>query len=148
MAANERPDNERALNADDVLMVATVKDTPTDIEELTQVKNQLVSTIESRFYDAERGRKSDESRWLKAYHNYRGVYGKDVKFRENENSRVFVKITKTKVEGMEKTMREGYITKEEFDPIKKIVYGLVGLILLGAGGILVDLIFASKQVVP
>ena len=58
------------------------------------------------------------------------------------------KITKTKVEGMEKTMREGYITKEEFDPIKKIVYGLVGLILLGAGGILVDLIFASKQVVP
>lgn len=57
----------------------------------------LAREIENRFYEAERGRDGDESRWLTAYRNYRGVYGKDVRFRENEKSRVFVKVTKTKV---------------------------------------------------
>ena len=34
---------------------------------------------------------------VKAYENYRGLYSKNIKFRESEKSRVFVKITKTKV---------------------------------------------------
>ena len=42
-------------------------------------------------------RDTDEKRWIKAYENYRGLYSKGVKFRESEKSRVFVKITKTKV---------------------------------------------------
>ena len=57
----------------------------------------LVGTILDRFYKAEDARKSDERRWLRAYENYRGLYGKTVKFRESEKSRIFVKITKTKV---------------------------------------------------
>jgi len=57
----------------------------------------LVGTITDRFAKAEDSRRSDENRWLKAYENYRGLYGKSVKFRESEKSRVFVKITKTKV---------------------------------------------------
>ena len=60
-------------------------------------KSNLVGTIQSRFYQAEDARNSDEARWLKAYENYRGLYNKSVKFRDSEKSRIFVKITKTKV---------------------------------------------------
>ena len=60
-------------------------------------KQNLVGIIQGRFYQAEEARNSDERRWLKAYENYRGLYNKTVKFRESEKSRIFVKITKTKV---------------------------------------------------
>ena len=61
------------------------------------LQNNLVGLIEDRFVSAENSRDLDESRWLAAYHNYRGLYGKNIRFRESEKSRVFVKITKTKV---------------------------------------------------
>ena len=61
------------------------------------LQNNLVGLIQDRFLSAENARDLDESRWLTAYHNYRGMYGKNVRFRESEKSRVFVKITKTKV---------------------------------------------------
>ena len=57
----------------------------------------LVGIIKSRFALAETARDSDERRWLQAYENYRGLYNKGVKFRESEKSRIFVKVTKTKV---------------------------------------------------
>lgn len=57
----------------------------------------LVGIINGRFTLAEEARNSEETRWLKAYENYRGLYSKSVKFRESEKSRIFVKITKTKV---------------------------------------------------
>ena len=57
----------------------------------------LVGIIKSRYALAETARDSDERRWLQAYENYRGLYNKGVKFRESEKSRVFVKVTKTKV---------------------------------------------------
>ena len=60
-------------------------------------KTNLVGIIKSRFTVAEDSRRSDESRWLKAYENYRGLYNNSVKFRDSEKSRIFVKITKTKV---------------------------------------------------
>jgi len=60
-------------------------------------KINLVGLVQSRFGLAEDARDSDETRWLEAYENYRGLYGKRVKFRESEKSRVFVKVTKTKV---------------------------------------------------
>ena len=59
--------------------------------------SNLAQLVQSRFEEAEDGRDGDESRWLDAYHNYRGIYNKNVKFRENEKSRVFIKVTKTKV---------------------------------------------------
>ena len=59
--------------------------------------NALVGLIRERFYQAETSKVYDEKRWLKAYRNYRGLYGPEMAFRENEKSRVFVKITKTKV---------------------------------------------------
>ena len=57
----------------------------------------LVGIVQSRFGIAEQARETDETRWLESYENYRGLYGKRVKFRESEKSRVFVKVTKTKV---------------------------------------------------
>ena len=60
-------------------------------------KSNLVGIIKSRFTVSEDARRSDESRWLKAYENYRGLYNKSIKFRDSEKSRIFVKITKTKV---------------------------------------------------
>ena len=59
--------------------------------------NPLVGLIRSRFQQAETSKVYDEKRWLKAYRNYRGLYGPEMAFRENEKSRVFVKVTKTKV---------------------------------------------------
>jgi hypothetical protein len=60
-------------------------------------KSNLVGIVKSRFQVAEDSRRSDESRWLRAYENYRGLYNKSIKFRDSEKSRIFVKITKTKV---------------------------------------------------
>jgi hypothetical protein len=60
-------------------------------------QTNLVGIITNRFQLAEDARKTDETRWLKAYENYRGLYNKSVKFRDSEKSRIFVKITKTKV---------------------------------------------------
>ena len=60
-------------------------------------QTNLVGIIKSRFAIAEESRDSDEKRWLRSYENYRGLYNKSVKFRESEKSRIFVKITKTKV---------------------------------------------------
>jgi len=61
------------------------------------LRKNLVGLINDRFASAESARDLDEGRWLTAYHNYRGLYAKNVKFRESEKSRVFVKVTKTKV---------------------------------------------------
>ena len=56
----------------------------------------LVGLVKKRFSNAERARLGDEGRWLAAYQNFRGMYGKKVRFRESEKSRVFIKVTKTK----------------------------------------------------
>ena len=61
------------------------------------VRLKFVGLIEDRFEQSERAREHDEARWLQAYHNFRGLYPKNVKFRESEKSRVFIKVTKTKV---------------------------------------------------
>ncbi len=60
-------------------------------------KQNLVGIIHGRYAQAEDARQTDETRWLKAYENYRGLYKNSVKFRDSEKSRIFVKITKTKV---------------------------------------------------
>ena len=58
---------------------------------------RLAGFVYNKFDESERARRSDEERWLEAFHNYRGKYYKNVHFREHEKSRVFVKVTKTKV---------------------------------------------------
>lgn len=57
----------------------------------------LVQDIQEKFQAAKDARRSHEERWNRAWYNFRGEYGKEVQFTEMERSRVFVKITKTKV---------------------------------------------------
>ena len=66
-------------------------------QEKQQEATRLASFVYDKFITSERARQSDEDRWLEAFHNYRGQYYKNVQFREHEKSRVFVKVTKTKV---------------------------------------------------
>ena len=58
--------------------------------------SNVVTFVNERFKRAEDARNADEERWLRAYRNYRGVYGPDVQFTSTEKSKVFVKVTKTK----------------------------------------------------
>ena len=57
----------------------------------------LVAHVKKKFTSAEDGKNEDESRWLKAYKNYRGIFDSTTQFRSSEKSKVFVKITKVKV---------------------------------------------------
>ena len=57
----------------------------------------IVSYVQQRFDKAETARHGEEQRWIRAYRNYRGIYGPDVQFTSSEKSKVFVKVTKTKV---------------------------------------------------
>lgn len=56
----------------------------------------LIDYVDEKFVKAENSRRNDEERWLRAYRNYRGIYGPEVQFTEAEKSRVFIKVTKTK----------------------------------------------------
>ena len=58
--------------------------------------SSIVAFVTERFKRAEDARRADEERWLRAYRNYRGIYGPDVQFTSTEKSQVFVKVTKTK----------------------------------------------------
>jgi hypothetical protein len=58
--------------------------------------SSVVGFVQERFRRSEDSRRQDEDRWLRAYRNYRGLYGPDVQFTDSEKSRVFVKVTKTK----------------------------------------------------
>ena len=58
--------------------------------------SSVVTYVNERYKRAEDSRYADEERWMRAYRNYRGVYGPDVQFTDTERSRVFVKVTKTK----------------------------------------------------
>src|SRR6056300_1336205 len=57
----------------------------------------FVGYVREKFQQAETSRLQDEKRWLQAYRNYRGLYGPEMAFRDSEKSKVFVKVTKTKV---------------------------------------------------
>ena len=57
----------------------------------------FVGYVREKFSQAETARLQDEKRWLSAYRNYRGLYGPEQTFRDSEKSKVFVKVTKTKV---------------------------------------------------
>jgi len=58
--------------------------------------NTIIGFVTDKFKRAEDYRYQDEQRWIRAYRNYRGLYGPDVQFTEAEKSRVFIKVTKTK----------------------------------------------------
>ena len=74
-----------------------VDDVAEEGEDRLQTKSyNIIPFIMDRYKKADDYRDQDEQRWLRAYRNYRGLYGSDVQFTEAEKSRVFIKVTKTK----------------------------------------------------
>ena len=86
------------MNEDDIMIeddaIALEDSDDTSISD-ADVSN-IIPFIMERYKRSEDYRYQDEERWLKAYRNYRGLYGPDVQFTESEKSRVFIKVTKTK----------------------------------------------------
>ena len=76
-------------------MLLHLEDTEGYVVQDVDVSN-IIPFIMERYQRAEDYRYQDEERWLRAYRNYRGLYGPDVQFTEAEKSRVFIKVTKTK----------------------------------------------------
>jgi len=72
-------------------------DTPVPVIDPSGEMPGLAGYVRARFEDAENGRYSYEQRWLQAYKNFRGIYDSTTKYRDTERSKVFIKITKTKV---------------------------------------------------
>ena len=83
-------EQEEMFETDDVVSAEKAED------KLFKEKDSVVGFIKDRYKRSEDHRYADEQRWLKAYRNYRGLYGADVQFTDTEKSRVFVKVTKTK----------------------------------------------------
>lgn len=81
---------EEMFETDDVVAAEGADD------KIFQEKDSVISFIKDRYKRSEDSRYADEQRWLKAYRNYRGLYGSDVQFTDAEKSRIFVKVTKTK----------------------------------------------------
>jgi hypothetical protein len=63
---------------------------------MMQMYQHLLFHLYGKYKRAEDYRNKMKQRWLRAYRNYRGLYGPDVQFTEAEKSRVFIKVTKTK----------------------------------------------------
>lgn len=70
-------------------------------EDLIREENLKYSPLYSHvlhlFNRSKDKRLPEEKKWLEAHRNYRGLYGPQTIFRDNEKSRAFIKITKTKV---------------------------------------------------
>jgi len=84
-------DNEVFIEDDAVVLEDTDDTDVVDAE-----TSKIIPFIMEKYNRAEDYRRQDETRWLRAYRNYRGIYGPEVQFTEAEKSRVFIKVTKTK----------------------------------------------------
>ena len=58
---------------------------------------QLADYVRTKFEHVESSRQEEEERWLDSYRQYRGLYSSETQFTSTEKSKVFIKITKTKV---------------------------------------------------
>tara|TARA_A200000113_G_scaffold65795_1_gene57013 strand:- start:11489 stop:13591 length:2103 start_codon:yes stop_codon:yes gene_type:complete len=81
---------EEMFETDDVVAAEKADD------KIFKEKDSVIGFVKDRYKRSEDSRYADEQRWLKAYRNYRGLYGSDVQFTDAEKSRIFVKVTKTK----------------------------------------------------
>ena len=87
-------DNEIFIE-DDSVALEDIEDTESTSEDSSV--SSIIPYVMDRYKRSEDFRNQDEQRWLRSYRNYRGQYGSDVQFTEAEKSRVFIKVTKTKV---------------------------------------------------
>lgn len=74
----------------------------------------LISYISQRFQRSLMYRRPYEQLWLLSHRNYRGLYGPDVAFTATEKSRVFIRITKTKVNAAYGQLMDVLFANNEF----------------------------------
>lgn len=74
----------------------------------------LISFISQRFQRSTLYRRPYEQLWLTSHRNYRGLYGPDVQFTSTEKSRVFIRITKTKVNAAYGQLMDVLFANNEF----------------------------------
>jgi hypothetical protein len=72
-------------------------DTIASVENPQEELHGVVAYVRDKFESAENGRYTHEQRWLKAYKNFKGIYDSTTQYRDSERSKVFLRITKTKV---------------------------------------------------
>jgi hypothetical protein len=72
-------------------------DTIASVENPQEELHGVVAYVKDKFESAENGRYTHEQRWLKAYKNFKGIYDSTTQYRDSERSKVFLRITKTKV---------------------------------------------------
>lgn len=65
----------------------------------------------------------------------------DIKLAVLQNDMTYIK---EKLNDIDLKVSSGYVTKEEFEPIKKIVYGVVSLILTAVIGAIVALVVGAS----
>mgnify|MGYP001221750874 CR=1 FL=1 len=85
-------DEDEIMIEDDAIALEDTDDSVVEDAELVSI----IPFINEKYQRSEDYREQDEDRWIRAYRNYRGLYGPDVQFTEAEKSRVFIKVTKTK----------------------------------------------------
>ena len=72
-------------------------DTPIPIVSPEDSMPGLAGYVKQKFEDSENGRRTHELKWLQSYKNFKGIYDSTTQYRDSERSKVFIKITKTKV---------------------------------------------------
>ena len=77
-------------------------------------ESTLIAYIADRFQRSLMFRRPYEQLWLMSHRNYRGLYGPDVQFTATEKSRVFIRITKTKVNAAFGQMMDVLFANNEF----------------------------------
>lgn len=82
---------------DNATVFLAESDKETDIQKENDKYAILASHVRGLFNKAKYKRLPEETRWLEAHRNYRGLYGPQTQFRDTEKSKAFIKITKTKV---------------------------------------------------
>jgi hypothetical protein len=78
--------------------------------------------------------------------------GKNIMTENNDNDKIQLAVIsndltyiKEKMNAIDTKVSNNYVSKEEFEPIKKIVYGVVSLILVAVVGALVALVVGAQQ---
>lgn len=66
----------------------------------------------------------------------------DIKLAVIQNDLTYIK---EKMTAIDNKVSSGYVSKEEFEPIKKIVYGVVSLILIAVVGAVVALVIGAQR---
>lgn len=68
-----------------------------DLDKENSKYSFLVAHVKNLYQRSRDKRLPEERRWLESHRNYRGLYSPETQFRDNEKSKAFIKITKTKV---------------------------------------------------